>query len=96
MSLSQFKQVAFSTPVGKASDLVYTRDGGMIVHVKARLPLDETKMKEDLPRFTAYLQQVRQNEAFNEWFRKQAEEGLRNTAFARMQAAQMQEGAKKK
>ena len=96
LPLSQFKQVAFTTPVGKVSDLTYTRDGGMILHVEARLPLDETKMKEALPDFTAYMRQVRQHEAFNEWFRRQADEGLRNTALAQMQAAPRQGAVPKK
>jgi hypothetical protein len=95
LPLSQFKQVAFNTPIGQASDLVFTRDGGVIVHVQSRLPLDETKMKAELPGFTAMLRQVRQNDAFNEWFRKQAEEGLRNTALARTQAPEAP-GAPKK
>jgi len=87
LPLSQFKQVAFRTPVGQVSDLTYTRDGGLILHVRSRLPLDQAKMKEELPRFTASLRQVRQNEAFSEWFRREADEGLRTTALAQMQAA---------
>ena len=61
----------------------------MIVYVKARLPLDETKLKTDLPAFTAMLRQYRQNDAFNEWFRKNAEEGLRSTAFTQLQPSEM-------
>jgi parvulin-like peptidyl-prolyl isomerase len=86
LTLDQFKRVAFNTPPGKVSPLIPTRDGGLILHVRSRLPLDEAKMKTDLPAFTAYLRQVRQNDAFNEWFRKHADEGLRNTALAQMQA----------
>lgn len=93
LALPQFKQVVFNTPPGKVSPLIPTRDGGLIVHVRSRLPLDETKMKTDLPAFTTYLRQVRQNDAFNEWFRKQSEDGLRNTAFAAMQAERARETA---
>lgn len=93
LPLSQFKQVAFNTPVGQASDLIFTRHGGVIIQVQSRLPLDEAKMKTDLPAFTATLRQIRQNDAFNEWFRKQAEEGLRTTALAQMQAAEGPGGA---
>ena len=50
-------------------------------------------MKTDLPAFTATLRQIRHNDAFNEWFRKQAEEGLRTTALAQMQAAEGPGGA---
>ena len=90
LSLQYFKQIAFNTPVGQTSDLVPTRDGGMLVHIKSRMPLDETKMQAELPSFTAMFQQYRQNDAFNEWFRRQADEGLRNTALARMQPPEMQ------
>jgi hypothetical protein len=56
-----------------------TADGGVIVYVKSRLPLDEAKMNASLPAFANYVRQSRQNEAFNEWFRKEAEKGLRDT-----------------
>ena len=79
--------------MGQASDLIFTRHGGVIIQVQSRLPLDEAKMKTDLPAFTATLRQIRQNDAFNEWFRKQAEEGLRTTALAQMQAAEGPGGA---
>lgn len=93
LSLQHFKQIAFNTPLGQASSFVPTRDGGVIVYVKSRLPLDETKMKAELPEFTSYLRRVRQNETFNEWFRKQADEGLRNTAYAEIMAARSKQGA---
>ncbi len=89
LPLQQFKQIAFNTPVGKTSDLVPTRDGGMLIHVNSRMPLDETRMKTELPAFTTMFRQYRQNDAFNEWFRKQAEDGLRNTALSRMQPSEM-------
>jgi hypothetical protein len=92
LSLAQFKQIAFNVPLGKTSGFIPTRDGGMIVHVKSRLPLDETKMKEELPRFTTYLRQVRQTDVFNEWFRTQVGEGLRGTVYGQRQDTLMQQG----
>jgi len=86
MPLGQFKQVLLGTPVGKVSPLLPTRDGGVLIYVRSTLPLDEEKMKTDLPAFTAYLRQVRMNDAFNEWFRHHAEDGLRNTAYVQLQA----------
>ena len=47
--------------------------------MKAKLPLDPTKMNADLPSYVESVRQTRQSEAFNEWFRKQAERGLRDT-----------------
>ena len=51
--------------------------------MKEKLPLDEAKMNATLPAFANYVRQNRQNEAFNDWFRKEAEKGLRETPLAR-------------
>ena len=83
--LPQFKQAAFSTPVGKPSPFELTADGGFIVYVKQKLPLDEARMNAELPSFAGAVRQNLQSEAFNEWFRKQAERGLRDTPLARSQ-----------
>jgi hypothetical protein len=86
VTLNQFKQLAFSTPVGRVSPFQTTLGGGIIVYVKSKLPLDEAKMSADLPTFANYLRQNRQNEAFNAWFRREAEKGLRDTPLARQEA----------
>ena len=85
LPLNQFKQITFSTPPGKASPFQMTTEGGLIVYVKAKLPLDEAKMNSTLPAFANAVRQSRQNEAFNDWFRKEAEKGLRDTPLARQQ-----------
>ena len=77
------QEVAFRLSPGKVSNFISTLDGGFILHLKSRLPLDEEKVKKELPRFLAYLRQKRQNEAFNDWFRREAELGLRQTPLAR-------------
>ena len=67
----QLINYAFSLQPRKASSYVPAPpDGGFILYVRDRLPLDETKMKSDLPAFAASLRQARQNEAFGLWFRK--------------------------
>jgi hypothetical protein len=83
LSLNQYKQLAFTTPLGKPSPFQHTPDGGVIVLVKEKLPLDEAKMNASLTNFANYLRQNRQSEAFNSWFRKEAEKGLRDTPLAR-------------
>ncbi|MEJ5238593.1 MAG: peptidylprolyl isomerase, partial [Limisphaera sp.] len=83
LPLAQFKQVALSTPVGGVSPVVPTRDGAMLIYVQSQLPLDEAKMNQELPGFMAYLRRLRQNDLFNEWFRRQAEVALRDTQLAR-------------
>jgi hypothetical protein len=87
--LDQLKEAAFSTPPGKASGLATTRDGGMVLFVKALLPLDEAKVAKDLPDFVRQERQVRQNEAFNEWFSKEAQRALRDTPVFRQASPQM-------
>ncbi len=73
VSLYQYKQATFSTPPGKASVFTPTADGGFIVFVQAKLPLDETKLKADLPGFMNSFRQARQNEAFNMWVNVEAQ-----------------------
>jgi hypothetical protein len=41
--------------------------------------VDETKAQTELPNFVASLRRARQQEAFEDWFRKEAEKGLRDT-----------------
>jgi len=73
------KELAFGTPPGKVSVFQPTSEGGVILFVKAKLPIDQTKMSGELPGFVDYVRQTRQNEAFQEWFRKQVERNMRDT-----------------
>jgi hypothetical protein len=79
------KDIAFSTMPGKASGFHETNDGGIVVFVKSKLPLDEAKMKSELPAFTGNVRQSRSREAFDAWFRKEADKGLRDTPLFRRQ-----------
>jgi peptidyl-prolyl cis-trans isomerase D len=83
LSLNEFKQLVFTTRVGTASDFQPTSDGGVIVYVERKLPIDQSKMTAALPAFAEAVRRGQQNEAFNEWFRQQAEQGLRDTPLAR-------------
>ena len=85
LNLSQFKELAFATPVTKASTFEPTREGGVIVYVQQGLPLDETKMKSDLPAYTRFVRQRRQQEAWNLWFNNEANKSLRDTRFFQLQ-----------
>jgi peptidyl-prolyl cis-trans isomerase D len=87
VNLMQLKQAAFSVEPGRASELVPSHDGAFLVYVGRKLPIDETRMAAELPQYSAYLRRSRENEAFNEWFRKEAERDLRNTPIARRQPA---------
>jgi hypothetical protein len=71
-SLGQIKQAAFTTVPGKPSAFVQTADGGFILLVQSRLPVDQAKLAEDLPQFTQTLRRSRENEAFNQWLNAEA------------------------
>ena len=85
--LNQLKQAVFTTSVGKASDFVATSDGGFVVYVQSRLPIDQAKMKSDLAQYTTALRRERQNEAFGQWVNLEASRQLGFLPAFREQAA---------
>lgn len=90
--LDQFKNAAFTTPVGQASGLVASADGGFVVFVREKLPIAMTKLTEQMPAFINSVRQMRQNEASQDWFRHEAERALRDTPVFRQQQQQLQPG----
>jgi hypothetical protein len=81
-TLEQLKSAAFAASVGQASDFVTTDDGGFIVYVKARLPIDTTAMNANLPQFAAVIRQQRQLAAFYNWLGHIAGRDLQDTPAA--------------
>jgi parvulin-like peptidyl-prolyl isomerase len=75
-SLGQIKQAAFTTAPGKPSGFVPTQDGGFILLVQSRLPVDQAKLTQDLPQFTQNLRRSREGEAFNQWLQAEASANL--------------------
>ncbi len=69
--LPQLKNVAFSLQPGKASPYIPSIDGGYFLYMRSKLPLDETRMKTDLPEYAAAVRAQRQNEAYGMWFEAQ-------------------------
>ncbi len=88
-TLNQFKQAAFTTPIGMPSDFMPTaspdemtlspEEGGFVLFVESRLPVDQSEMAKELPEFTAQLREQRQNQMFSEWLMREASRELRNT-----------------
>jgi hypothetical protein len=68
------KRLAMDVNPGHSSKFEPTAEGGLVYYVEKRLPVDEAKLKAELPEFLSRLRVYRQNEAFNAWFRKQAEQ----------------------
>jgi hypothetical protein len=85
--LPQIKQAAFSTPSGRASGFEETDDGGFVMFVQSRLPVDQTDMSANLPQFTAELRRARESEAFNQWIQTEANRELRTTPAFNQPAA---------
>lgn len=76
VNLRMLQSVALDLEVGKASPFLSAQpatEGGFIVYARARPAIDPAKMQEELPRFVNQLRNFRQNDAFQQWFRKQVE-----------------------
>lgn len=82
-TVNQLKEVAVSTPPGTASGFIQTDDGGFVLFVQSRLPIDQEKMATEMPRFVAELREQRSQQAFNDWVQHEASRQLRNTPIAR-------------
>jgi hypothetical protein len=85
--LVQLKQAAFTTPVGETSDFEATSEGGFVVYVQSRLPIDQATMNSDLPQYTTALRRERQGEAFSQWVNLEATRQLSTLPVFREQAA---------
>jgi len=83
ISLDQLKQMAYTTEIGKLSQFQPTQSGGALIFVRSKLPINEAKMNEEMPRFLTYIRQQRQQEVFNAWFGEEAKRGLAETPLAR-------------
>jgi len=71
-TLGEIKQAAFTSSPGQLAPFVPTSDGGFVLQVKSKLPVDQTKLAANLPSFTESLRRTRENEAFNQWLQIEA------------------------
>ncbi len=77
INLRMLQGVANDLEIGSASQFLPAQpqnEGGFIIYVKGRPSIDENKMKTELPAFVGQMRTYRQNEAFQQWFRKQVEQ----------------------
>ena len=56
------------------SELRPSFDGAYFVFLKERSPVSQDQMQKELPEFVNRLRRVRQNEALDQWFRKQVDQ----------------------
>jgi len=71
------QNLAQSTEIGQASPFLPAQpssEGGFILYAKGHPPVDEAKLRTELPEFINQMRVYRQNEAFQQWFRKQVEQ----------------------
>ena len=74
LNLRTLQQFAFEMKPGEVSRILPSAEGAMLVHLRERKPADEAKMQAELPEFIRRIRVYRQNEAFNQWLRKQIEQ----------------------
>lgn len=92
LNVRQLKNVVLSLEPNHASMFIPNPpDGGYIAYVKDRLPVNEAKMKEELPKFLAELRYMRQNQLFHQWFTKQVEKAAPNLPLLNKPAPQSQQ-----
>jgi hypothetical protein len=75
VDLRQLQSTGLMVKPGQASGVTPTRTGAMVLFVRSRLPVSETKLKEELPLYTTRLRQFRQNMLFDEWLQRQFQTG---------------------
>jgi hypothetical protein len=64
---STLLKLAFDTPPGK-SGISGARDGALVIYVARQLPADEIKMKADFSNYLTRVRELRQDDAFQQWF----------------------------
>jgi hypothetical protein len=83
-TMNQLKQTALVTPIGMASGFVQTQDGGFVLFVESKMPVDQAKMNADLPQFISQLRQQREVQTFSDWYQREANQQLHGTPLDHM------------
>jgi hypothetical protein len=74
VNIRQLQYLSRDLEVGKATSYApFSQEGGLVLYAKARPKLDDARVQAALPEFMGQLRIYRQNEAFNQWLRKQIE-----------------------
>jgi hypothetical protein len=75
LSLSLLRDSVVFLSEGETTPFRSMPDGGFILHLVRRLPVDSEKVKAGLPEFMARMRQSRLQEALGAWYRKLEESG---------------------
>jgi len=74
LNLQTLQQFAFDMKPGEVSRILPSAEGATIIHLRELKPADETRLRAEMPDFVNRIRVYRQNEAFQQWFRKQVEQ----------------------
>jgi hypothetical protein len=69
-AFQQLVENSYMLQDGKPSQLIPTAEGGFMIYMKGRLPVDQAKLEKELPDYVARMREQRQSAAFGEWFQK--------------------------
>jgi hypothetical protein len=72
LNISSIQRLVSDLPVGKVSRMDYSQDGGYILHLIARLPVEKATLDKELPDFIKNMRQSRQYDAFSDWLNRSA------------------------
>ncbi len=75
-SLFELQNAVRSLEPGQSTGFQESRDGGFVLHLKERLPADESRMKEEMPAFIEQLRRSRQSDVYEQWMLK-ASQGVK-------------------
>jgi len=85
VDLNQARMAARNLEVGKASEVLSTRDAAWVLFLKGRVPVDDAELKQELPKFLTNLRQSEEYQAFGDWFRKQVDSSRIDTGLGKEQ-----------
>ena len=71
INVNLVKNIALSLKPGSAAPFLQMPDGGFVLFLRAKLPVDENRMRAEMPQFVAALRHYQQNEAFSRWLQQQ-------------------------
>lgn len=73
LELNALKETAAGLAPGKISDFVPTQDGGFVLQLISKQPVDDAVLSSELPAFITRLRAERKSQALSDWFAKQLE-----------------------
>jgi len=77
INLNMMQRIAQSLTPGKHSMYIPMREGGMVLFLRGRQPVDVSKVAAELPGFLNELRSERMGAAFSDWYQRECQEQLK-------------------